>query len=144
MTEYISEIFSRINKSKNRKLKKEVLESCKDNKIFKFVLQGTFDPSIEWTVKKLPKYTGRNDIPIDLCDTNLFATVPRCSIFVKGHAKAEKLSEKQSLELLLQMLEIMHEDESNIFAGMLKKKLKVKGLTEKLVLEVFPDLYRKG
>ena len=26
---------------------------------------------------------------------------------------------------------------------LMKKKLKVNGLTEKLVLEVFPDLYRK-
>ena len=144
MTEYISEIFSRIDKAKNRKLTKEILESCKDNKTIKFLLQGTFDPSIKWTIKKLPKYTAKNGVPIDLCDTNLFATVPKCSIFVQGHAKAEILSEEHSIKLLTQMLEIMHEDESKIFAGMLKKKLKVKGLTEKLVLEVFPDLYRKG
>jgi hypothetical protein len=37
----------------------------------------------------------------------------------------------------------MHPDESAIFTQMLKKKLKVKGLSEKLVLEVFPNLYRK-
>jgi hypothetical protein len=46
-------------------------------------------------------------------------------------------------ELLIQVLESMHEDESNLYVGMLKKKLKVKGLTESMVLEVFPDLYRK-
>jgi hypothetical protein len=37
----------------------------------------------------------------------------------------------------------MCKDEALIFEQMLKKKLKVKGLTEKLVLEVFPNLYRK-
>ena len=143
MTEYISEIFKRIDRAKNRKLKKEILVSCKNNNIFKFVLQGTFDPDIEWTVKKLPKYKPYNDRPIDLVDTSLFATVPKCSLFVKGHKKSQGLTEKKSEELLIQMLEIMHEEESKIFIGMLKKKLKVKGLTEKLVLEVFPDLYRK-
>ena len=53
------------------------------------------------------------------------------------------LKEAKTEELLTQMLEIMHEAESIVFTSMLKKKLKVKGLTEKLVLEVFPDLYRK-
>jgi hypothetical protein len=143
MTEYISEIFSRIDKAKSRKIKKEILMSAKDNNAFKFVLQGTFDPSIEWTIQKVPKYEGVSDRPIDLVDTSLFATVPKCSIFVKGHARSKPLGEEQTHNLLLQMLEIMHKDESNIFASMIKKKLKVKGLTEKLVLEVFPDLYRK-
>ena len=50
---------------------------------------------------------------------------------------------KKINEMLTQILESMHPDESLIFIQMLKKKLKVKGLTEKLVLEVFPDLYRK-
>ena len=142
MTEYISEIFNRIDKAKNRKKKKEILESCKDNKIFKFVLQGTFDPSIEWTIK-VPKFTAVADKPLDLVEMSLFATVPKCSIFVKGHARSKPLGEQQSEDLLVQMLEVMHQDESKIFAGMLRKKLKVKGLTLKLVLEVFPNLYQK-
>jgi hypothetical protein len=69
--------------------------------------------------------------------------MPKCSIFVKGHPKSINLKEKRIKELLIQMLESMHPDESLIFEQMVKKKLKVKGLTEKLVLEVFPDLYRK-
>jgi len=143
MTEYISEIFKRIDRAKNRKLKKEILVSCKNNNIFKFVLQGTFDPDIEWTVKKLPKYKPYNDRPIDLVETTLWHTIPKCSLFVKGHPRSKDLKEAKTEELLTQMLEIMHEAESIVFTSMLKKKLKVKGLTEKLVLEVFPDLYRK-
>ena len=54
-----------------------------------------------------------------------------------------QLKTKKINEMLTQILESMHPDESLIFIQMLKKKLKVKGLTEKLVLEVFPDLYRK-
>jgi len=64
-------------------------------------------------------------------------------MFVEGHAKANGLKEKKIKELLVQILESMGKEESSVFEQMLKKKLKVKGLTEKLVLEVFPNLYRK-
>ena len=109
----------------------------------RFVLQGTFDPSIVWNVpKKMPAYK-KDDAPIGLSETSLFTVMPKCSIFVKDHPKANGLKEKRIKELLTQILESMHPDESLVFTQMLKKKLKCKGLTEKLVLEVFPDLYRK-
>jgi Na+-transporting NADH:ubiquinone oxidoreductase subunit NqrF len=143
MTVYISELLKGIAKAKTRKEKKTLLEQYKTNNIFKFVLQGTFDPSIVWNVpKKMPPYK-KDDAPIGLSETSLFTVMPKCSMFVKGHPKSEKLKTKRIKELLIQILESMHPDESLIFEQMLKKKLKVKGLTEKLVLEVFPDLYRK-
>jgi hypothetical protein len=143
MTLYISELLNKITKAKTRKEKKAILEQYKDNNVFRFVLQGTFDPNIKWNVpKKFPKYTA--DIaPLGLNEISLFTVMPKCSIFVNGHAKAEGLKEKRIKELLIQMLESMCKDEAQIFEQMLKKKLKVKGLTEKLVLEVFPNLYRK-
>ena len=143
MTVYISELLKGIAKAKSRKEKKTLLEQYKTNNIFKFVLQGAFDPSIVWNVPKaLPKYK-KDDAPIGLSETSLFTVMPKCSMFVKGHPKSINLKEKRIKELLIQMLESMHPDESLIFEQMLKKKLKVKGLTEKLVLEVFPNLYRK-
>jgi hypothetical protein len=143
MTVYISELLKGISKAKSRKEKKALLEKFKDNNILRFVLQGTFDPSIQWTVaKKLPVYK-KDNAPIGLSEVSLFTVLPKCSIFVKGHPKSAKLKPKRTQELLIQILESMHPDESLIFSQMLKKKLKVKGLTEKLVLEVFPNLYRK-
>ena len=143
MTVYISELLKGIAKAKTRKEKKTLLEQYKTNNIFKFVLQGAFDPSIVWNVpKKMPKYK-KDDAPIGLSEISLFTVMPKCSMFVKGHPKSINLKEKRIKELLIQMLESMHPDESLIFEQMVKKKLKVKGLTEKLVLEVFPDLYRK-
>ncbi len=143
MTLYISELLKKIAKAKTRKEKKTILEEYKDNNVFRFVLQGSFDPNIHWNVpKKFPKYIP--DIaPLGLNETSLFTIMPKCSIFVNGHAKAEGLKEKRIKELLIQILESMCKDESAIFEQMLKKKLKVRGLTEKLVLEVFPNLYRK-
>jgi len=143
MTVYISELLKGIAKARTRREKKILLEKYKTNNILRFVLQGTFDPSIEWNVpKKLPPYK-KDDAPIGLSETSLFTVMPKCSIFVKGHPKSNGLKEKRIKELLIQILESMHPDESEIFTQMLKKKLKVKGLTAKLALEVFPDLYRK-
>ncbi|MBT6699734.1 MAG: hypothetical protein HOB15_04925 [Flavobacteriales bacterium] len=143
MTVYISELLKGIAKAKTRKEKKALLEKYKTNNILRFVLQGTFDPSVEWNVPNtLPKYK-KDDAPIGLSETSLFTIMPKCSMFVKGHPKGENLKAKRIKELLIQILESMHPDESLIFTQMLKKKLKIKGLTEKLVLEVFPDLYRK-
>ena len=143
MTVYISELLKGIAKAKTRAEKKKLLEQYKTNNVFRFVLQGTFDPSVVWNVPKvIPKYN-KDDAPIGLSETSLFTIMPKCSIFVKGHPKSEILKAKRIKELLIQILESMHPDESLIFIQMLKKKLKVKGLTEKLVLEVFPDLYRK-
>ena len=143
MTVYISELLKGIAKAKTRKEKKVLLEQYKTNNILRFVLQGTFDPSVVWNVpKKIPAYK-KDDAPIGLSEISLFTVMPKCSMFVKGHPKAVNLKEKRIKELLIQILESMHPDESLIFTQMLKKKLKVKGLTEKLVLEVFPDLYRK-
>ena len=70
-------------------------------------------------------------------------TIPKCTIFAIGHPKGEGVKPARMKELLIQVLESMHKDESDLYVGMLKKKLKVKGLTESMVLEVFPDLYRK-
>ena len=143
MTVYISELLKGIAKAKPRKEKKALLEKYRTNNILRFVLQGTFDPSIVWNVpKKMPAYK-KDDAPIGLSETSLFTVMPKCSIFVKDHPKANGLKEKRVKELLTQILESMHPDESLVFIQMLKKKLKCKGLTEKLVLEVFPDLYRK-
>ena len=143
MTVYISELLKGISKAKTRKDKKALLEQYKTNNILRFVLQGTFDPSIEWNVpKKIPPYK-KDDAPIGLSEISLFTVMPKCSIFVKGHPKNNGLKEKRIKEMLIQILESMHPDESAVFTQMIKKKLKCKGLTEKLVLEVFPDLYRK-
>ena len=143
MTLYISELLKQIAKAKTRQEKKTILEENRTNNVFRFILQGAFDPNIKWNVpKKLPKYVA--DIaPLGLNETSLFTVMPKCSIFVDGHDRANGLKEKRIKELLVQILESMNKDESLVFEQMLKKKLKVKGLTEKLVLEVFPNLYRK-
>ena len=143
MTKYISELFEEFEKLKSRKEKLAFLKGQFNNAMFKAVLQGTFDPNIKWHFgKDFPSYVP-DDAPLGLNPSSLLSEIPKCGVFAVGHLKSKNVTPKRMTELLLQVLESMHPAESMIFEQMLKKKLKVNGLTEKLVLEVFPDLYRK-
>ena len=143
MTKYISELFEEFEKLKSRKEKLAFLKGQFNNAMFKAVLQGTFDPNIQWhCTKEFPSYVPDNS-PLGLNPSSLLSEIPKCTVFAVGHPKGQGVKPERMLELLIQVLESMHPAESMIFEQMLKKKLKVNGLTEKLVLEVFPDLYRK-
>ena len=142
MTKYISELFKEFEKLKSRREKCGFLWDHKENGILTAVLQGAFDPNIKWHITDMPEYTP-DDAPIDVNPSSLFSEIPKCTIFAIGHPKGEGVKPARMKELLIQVLESMHKDESDLYVGMLKKKLKVKGLTESIVLEVFPDLYRK-
>ena len=143
MIKYISELFEEFEALKSRKAKLEFLKEHKDHPMFQAVLQGTFDPNIKWHFgKDFPSYVP-DVAPLGLNPSSLLNEIPKCTIFAVGHPKSQGIKPKRMKELLLQVLESMHPAESMIFEQMLKKKLKVNGLTEKLVLEVFPDLYRK-
>ena len=141
MTKYISELFHEFEKLKSRKEKLGFLWDHKNDGIFRGVLQGTYDPDIKWKID-IPPYTP-DDAPIGLNPSNLFQEIPRCTVFAEGHPAGAGVSNKRKTELLIQILESMHASESMIFEGMLRKKLKVKGLTAKMALEAIPDLYRK-
>ena len=143
MTKYISELFEEFEKLKSRKEKLAFLKGQFNNAMFKAVLQGTFDPNIKWhCTKDFPSYVP-DDAPLGLNPSSLLSEIPKCTVFAVGHPKSKGVKPKRMKEILLQVLESMHPAESMIFEQMVKKKLKVNGLTEKLVLEVFPDLYRK-
>ena len=140
-TKMISELFEEFEQLKTRKQKAQFLEKYKQNAMLKAVLQGTFDPNIQWC-SDVPPYVP-DAAPLGLNPSSLYMEIPKCTVFAQGHPKSAGVKPERMKELLTQVLESMHPAESMIYEQMLKKKLKVKGLTEKLVLEVFPDLYRK-
>ena len=141
-TETIPEIFSKIEEAKTKKEKKEILEKYKSVPILQHILRGTFDPEVEWLITEQPDFTP-NDAPVGLNENNLFQEIPKCSIFVKGHPAGAGVKPERLKQILIQILESMHPSESFVYMEMLKKKIKVKGLTSKLVLEVFPNLYKE-
>ena len=139
----IGEIIGNFEKAKTRKDKKAVLEKHKEKPAFQHLLRGTFDPKVQWTITEEPDYVKDVEIPEGAEPNTLYHEMPKCYIFVKGHSASAKLKPQRTKELLIQILESLGATEAALYMQMLKKKSKVKGLTSKLVLEVFPNMYKE-
>ena len=139
----VGEIVDEFEKAKNRQAKKVVLEKYKDITVLQHLLRGIFDPKVQWTINEEPDYVKDVEIPEGAEPNTLYQEIPNCSIFVKGHNASAKLKPQRTKELLIQILESLGASEAALYMQMLKKKSKVKGLTSKLVLEVFPNMYKE-
>ena len=139
----VGEIIGKFEEAKTRQAKKEVLEKYKNVEPLRYLLCGTFDPKVQWTITEEPDYAKDVETPEGEEPNNLYIEMPKCYIFVKGHPKSARLKPKRTKELLIQILESLGAAEAELYMQMLKKKSKVKGLTSKLVLEVFPGMYKE-
>ena len=144
VTLMISEILDKFEKAKSRQGKKDILTKYKDVEVLKHLLRGIFDPKVQWTITEQPDYAKDVETPEGAEPNTLYMEIPNCSIFVKGHAASARLKPQRMKELLIQILESLGAAEASLYMQMLKKKSKVKGLTSKLVLEVFPNMYNEG
>ena len=140
----VGEIIGEFEKAKSRQAKKAVLEKHKDSIVLQHLLRGTFDPKVQWTITEEPDYIKDVETPEGAEPNTLYMEMPNCSIFVKGHKASARLKPQRMKELLIQILESLGDTEASLYMQMLKKKSKVKGLTSKLVLEVFPNMYKEG
>ena len=144
MTPTIGEILGDIDKTKSRQGKKNILTKYKDVTALKWFLRGIFDPKVEWLIDEEPDFKKDDITPEGEQPNSLYIEIPKCSLFVKGHPSSAKVQVKRLREILIQILESLHPTEAALYMQMLKKKSKVKGLTSKLVLEVFPNMYKEG
>ena len=142
-TVQIGEIFEELNQAKSRKDKKDILEKNKYTPVLRYLLRGIFDPKVQYIIDDTPDYTP-SDLPYGEAENTLFLEIPKCSIFVKGNPKANNIPVSKAKQILIQILETLHATEASLYMQMLKKKTKIKGLTSKLVLEVFPNMYKEG
>ena len=138
----VGEIIGEFEKAKTRQAKKEVLKKYKDITALRYLLCGIFDPKVQWTITEEPDYVKDVETPEGAEANTLYHEMPKCYIFVKGHSASAKLKPKRTKELLIQILESLGASEASLYMQMLKKKSKVKGLTSKLVLEVFPNMFK--
>ena len=138
----IVEIIEEFEKAKTRKEKKLVLEKYVDLDVLKNLFRGIYDPKVQWTINETPDYIVQ-EAPEGSEANTLYQEIPKCSIFVKGHPTSAKLKPERTKQLLIQIMESLHSDEAALYMQMLKKKSKIKGLTSKLVLEVWPNLYKE-
>lgn len=140
MTPTITEILSQIHSTDSKNQKKQILLSNNTPYLQTF-LKLAFDPSIQFHLSDFPKqYQPSTDTAPGISYSDIPSELKRVYLFQVGNPTADSLSpEKRSL-LLLQLLESFHPDEAKTFINMLNKNLKVKGLTDNLIKEVFPNL----
>ena len=139
----IGEIFTKINLAKTKKEKKDVLEQYKKITALQHYLRGLFDPKVKWVITEQPDYAEDDITPEGEEANSLYIEIPKCSLFVEGHPKAKGVKPARLKQILIQVLESLHPTEATLYMQMLKKKTKIKGLTSKLVLEVFPGMYKE-
>ena len=134
-----SEIFEKFETLETRAERIEYLKKVVNRPFIEF-LTGVFNPNVQFDVE-IPDYRPSFDPP-GLSMTYLDSEMQRIYRFVVGHPRrAENLSDKKKSELLLVVLESLHKDEAQLLVQLLTKKVKVKGLTAKLVHEAFPEIY---
>jgi len=133
------EVFDEFEKAPNRQAKIDVLRN-KKTYAMECVLRGAFHPDIKYVFDEIPAYNDSLSPP-GLGYTNIHQELDRVYLYEQNNPRtAPNLSLDRKKYLLVQVLESMEKRESEIFGGMIVKRLPVKGLTYKLVAEAFPDL----
>ena len=133
------EVFDEFEKAPNRQAKIDVLRNNRTYAL-ECVLRGTFHPQIKYVFDKIPNYNNSLSPP-GLGYTHIHQELDRVYLYEQNNPRvAPTLTLQRKEYLLTQTLEAMEGREAAIFAGMLTKRLPVKGLTYKLVEEAFPGL----
>jgi hypothetical protein len=110
-----------------------------DTHQFRHFLKNALDTTIEYDVE-IPKYRPAPE-PAGLNYTYLSMEIDKMYRFIKGHPlRAEGLTSDKQKQLLVVLLESLHEKEAEILANMLLKKFKVNFLTQKLIQKALPGM----
>ena len=140
MKKNIHEVFEEFEKAKT---KPERIKVLKDNNTYELrnVLQGTYDPRVEFIFEEIPKYKS-SDAPIGLGYSTIHQELDRVYLYEKNNPRVSpNLTNDRKKQLLIQTLECLEEKEAKIFGNMLLKKQEVKGLNVTIVKEAFPELF---
>lgn len=131
----ISEILELASKKETKEEKIEVLRKY-DGVTLRTILQGAFDPGIEWDLPEgAPPYK-----PCDFLDQQgrLYQETRRLWIFLKGRRPDIKPVKKE--QLFIGLIESLDKDDAKLLLAVKDKKMPYKGITYKLVQEAFPGL----
>lgn len=138
MTKLIHEVFSELEQRENDHDRLAVLR-FNQTWALKNVLKGAFDPNVEFAID-VPEYKKQNT-PVGLGYSSIHQELGRAYLLEKNNPRVDRnLKPDRKKQILIQILEALEDKEAEIFANMIRKDLKVKGLTYELVKEAFPDL----
>lgn len=130
-----SEIFEDFEKADSRTKKIEVLRKH-DHKMFREFFTLLFDKNIEFDVE-IPEYRPAPE-PAGLNYTYLNLEIPKLYRFIKNHPRRTNVLPPKLKGLLVVVLESLHKDEADLLVRLMKKDLKIKQLTPRLVQDAYP------
>jgi hypothetical protein len=131
-----SEIFEDFEKAESRVKKIEVLRKH-DHKMFRDFFTLLFDKKIQFDVE-IPQYRPAVE-PAGLNYTYLNLEIPKLYRFIVGHPRRTNVAPARLKSLLTVVLESLYKDEADLLVRLLKKDLKIKSLTPRLVQDAYPD-----
>ena len=135
----IYEVFDEFEAASSKKEKMAIIQKNL-SKTLVDVLELTFHPGIQWTIKSMPEGYKPKDIPIGMSHCQLSTELRKLYMFRDGDPTAAKLSERKRNELLIQLLESIEPREAEVVYGIFVKDQGVKGLDYAFVKEAFPKL----
>ena len=130
-------IFGEVEKAKTKDQKKETLIKY-DNSALRELLRYAFDPNLKFLLppgNPPHRYAGDTNEPNP---TYLYGLVRKLYLFVEGGNTALKQARREYL--FIELLESVSKAEAELLIQIKDKKIQCRGLTYKLIKEVFPDL----
>lgn len=134
----ISEIVQMIREKNTFEEKVQILKKFIQDKKLKEFLEFVYNKEkYIWFIKRIPKDYRPIDkrIHIDLTNMQLRRDCNRIFLLQENFS----VDEKRKLKELYLFLENLHSDEVELFKQMIEKR-ELKGISEKVIKEVFPDI----
>ena len=135
----VAEILSEASKLKAKNDKVDFLSQYKNRRDMEHIIKGAYHPAIVWLVPDgpLPEGVQFSDVPaVDLADDRLIRAHRQFQYLVKG---GPDMQQSKREDIYLNILRSVHESEAKLLMSVVSKKLPYKGMTRKLMLEIFPD-----
>lgn len=133
------EALDHVAKGRTRADRIRRLSEFEDEMALRDVLQGAFDPRIQWNMPAgTPPYTPQTEGPPP--PSSLLKEHLKFKYFVKGLRDSEQLLSVKRERMFIDLLESIDPRDAELLVNMINKQPPVKGLTEAIVKEALPDL----
>jgi hypothetical protein len=136
----ISEILNKVSELKKKSEKIAWLQE-NDCMPLRSILRLTYDKeNVEFLLPSSPPPWKKNNMELGT-EGLLYKETRRLRIFVKGGGY-DDLNQVKRESLFISLLEDVNDDDADLLANNVISQTPIKGLTEKTLLEAFPDIYR--
>jgi len=132
----IIDILEELRSNNSRNFKKEVLKKYKDNQTWKSLLYYTYNPYIQYYIKKIPEYILKGNMMKDFSNIRLEITISQ----IVNDIASRKFTGNAAIDLLREYLSQLNVSEAKVIELMLGRDLKT-GVQIKTINEIYGDKF---